>query len=139
MTEYGYDPFPSNIAETAGPIPREGFEFHFSRVVVWQGGQSVAESHQPGTVQAEVTPGHRWLSFAHNHPLLEQYFDQPALFPQISTNLDRIMWSVDIFGMGSGPSRKAMILGLLFKSGQLSLVKVNVDAPVPTQIELFRV
>lgn len=141
MTEYGYDPFPSNIAETAGPIPKEGFEFHFSRVVVWQGGQNVAESELGGVALGEVfelMPGFEYLVFNHSHPLLAQIFDAPCTFQQISTNLDRIMWSVNIFSTESGPARQAMILGLLFKAGELSLIKINVDAPVPTQIELFR-
>lgn len=139
MAESNYDAFPSNIAETAGAIRRDAFEFHFSRVVVWQGGRSVVESSQSGVARAQIVPPYRSLHFEHNHPLLNQYFDQPALFPQISTNLDRIMWSVNIFDMGGGANRQAMILSLMFKMGQLSLIKINVDAPIPTQIELFRV
>ena len=139
MTELSYDSFPSNICETAGTIPRDGFDFHFSRVVVWQGGQSVLENYQSGVARAQIVLPNRSLQLVHDHPLLDEYFNQPALFPQISTNFDRIMWSVNIFATDGGPDRQAMILSLLFKMGELSLIKINIDAPIPTQIELFRV
>ena len=139
MTELNYDSCSGNICETAGAISREGFDFHFSRVVVWQGGQMVVENCQSGLARALIVPPNNSLQFTHNHPVLDEYFNQPALFPQISTNLDRVMWSINLFDIGGGPNRQAMILSLLYKMGQLSLVKINVDAPIPTQIELFKV
>lgn len=82
MTEYGYDPFSSNIAETSGPIPREGFEFHFSRVVPWQGGRKVAESHRPGIAYGTLREflGTEFFEFTHTHLLPDRFFDDPCFF-----------------------------------------------------------
>ena len=56
MAEY-WDKFPSNIAETTGPIERKSFVFNYIRFEVWQNGSCIYSGDSIGQIVAKVMNG----------------------------------------------------------------------------------
>jgi hypothetical protein len=130
-----FDRFPSNLAETQGPIARESFRFHYSRFEVWQGGKCIKSGDSKSIIETTLTG--KELLVILNDPLLHNHIKPRFSFGEISTNIDRIMWSRDIFdSTGVTDHNRPDICSLFFRGGVLSKVTFTIHDP-NTLIEFY--
>src|SRR3954468_7543883 len=90
-----FDLFPSNIGESLGRIDRKPFKFRYQKIEVWQGGKCIFKEASNGLIEGVIENENLLVSLDDSKilPFMKSKFS----FGEISTNLDRIMWSKDIF------------------------------------------
>ena len=134
MTE-NWDRFPSNIGEILGPIERESFTFNYKRFEVWQGGACIYSGNSNGQIIAKVINGQ--LNVTIDDITINNHIMKNFTFGEISTNVDRIMWSKDIFNStGRTERNNPDISSLFFKQGTLSKVTYTIHDP-NTLVEFY--
>lgn len=123
-----WDKFPSNLAETLGPIEKKSFVFKYSRFEVWQGGRCIKSENTSGQIIANVERGQLLVKIEDS--AVNNYIIRQFSFGEISTNGDRIMWSKDIFNNNEETERNNPdISSLFFQQGVLSKVTFTIHDP----------
>jgi hypothetical protein len=112
-----YDHFPSNLCESMGKIERKPIRYRYSKVEVWQGGNVIFTSTDPGLVNCELQGSN--LSVSLDAPKLSPYVNLKFMFGEISTNMDRIMWSKDLFDTRDSTEKNVPNIMSLFYQGSI--------------------
>lgn len=134
MTE-SWDRFESNICEIMGPIERKPFTFNYKRFEVWQGGACIYSGNSNGQIIAKVINGQ--LNVTIDDIMINNHIFKNFSFKEISTNLDRIMWSKDIFNSTDIVERNNPdISSLFYKQGILKKVTFTIHNP-NTLVEFY--
>lgn len=133
-----FDHFPSNILETQGRIKKESFIFKYDYVEVWQGGQCIFKNNTIGVILAKVENDRMKVEI--DNPEINNYIKKIFHFEEISTNLDRILWSKDILdSKGITPEFSNPDISSLFFINQ-NLAKVTFTIHDPnTLIEFYSI
>lgn len=130
-----WDKFPSNIGEMLGPIEKKSFRFNYKRFEVWQGGACIFSGSSNGQIIAQVISGQ--LNVTIDDTSISNHIKKQFSFKEISTNIDRIMWSKDIFNSSDKVERNNPdISSLFFKQGLLSKVTFTIHDP-NTLVEFY--
>ncbi len=128
-----FDSFPVNLLEGDGPINRNGFQFYFSEFLVYQDGKCVFSSkgsNDNDQIIASVDEESGTLTVAINHDNLSDFSVRMSDFPQISTNVDRIMWSKNLLDQASSVVKhEPDVMSLLYKDDVLSRISINILDP----------
>jgi tellurite resistance protein len=124
-----YDKFPSNIAETSGRIEKKSFVFQYDFIEIWQGGECVFEKNYNGLIKAKVLNDEMHMNIDNRE--IQSYIKDSFYFKEISTNLDRVMWSKDIFNLNGGISEKNNpdVSSLFFKDNELVKIAFTIHNP----------
>jgi hypothetical protein len=130
-----WDRFPCNIGEITGPIERKSFTFYYQRYEVWQAGSCIYSGNSNGHIIAKVMGN--FLNVTIDDVMINNHIKKQFTFREISTNLDRIMWSKDIFNTAGKIERNNPdISSLFFKQGLLTKVTYTIHDP-NTLIEFY--
>ena len=123
-----FDRFESNLAEMMGQIPRKVFTYRYNRFEVWQGGQCVFSEDSDNQIDSRLEGKelHITIDDANINKVIKKTFS----FREISTNLDRIMWSKDIFNQrGVIEKFNPDICSMFYKDGALAKVTFTIHDP----------
>lgn len=127
MTE-NWDRFPVNIGEMLGPIERKSFIFNYDRFEVWKGGACILSGQSNGQIIGKVENGE--LNVTIDNILINNHIKKQFSFGEISSNIDRIMWSKDIFNSSGRTERNNPdISSLFYHNGVLAKVTYTVHDP----------
>jgi hypothetical protein len=131
-----YDSFPAmNIDECDRPIRRTPFLFEYTHVLVWQDGECIAEEGTTGYLDASLEG--KTLSVARSDEFLDYYLARDFEFCQISENIDRVMWTQDVYDLASVTTPKEpAIMSLFYRNGELARVGLHIINP-DVLIELY--
>ena len=128
MSNDNWDYFPSNLGEIKGPIERAAFDFNYSRIEVWHAGQCIFNCNSDNWIRTQLKNGTLHVKLSDSN--LNDYVIPEFSFGEISTNLDRIMWSKDIFNQTNQVERSNPdIASLFYQNGQLSKVTFTIHNP----------
>lgn len=123
-----FDKFPSNIGEMSGRIPRKPYRFKYNRFEVWQGGQCVYSDTSNSIIDAQVI--NNQLNVTINDEKINKYIKNKFSFGEISTNLDRVMWSKDIFNStGKVEKFNPDINSIFFQNGEIVKITFTIHDP----------
>lgn len=130
-----WDSYPTNIGETSGPIVKKPFTFNYRKFEVWKGGSCIHSGFSNGIIKATVINGNLFVTLDNNS--INNFIKQQFSFKEISTNLDRVMWSKDIFNTSDSiETNTPDISSLFFKQGILNKVTYTIHDP-NTLIEFY--
>jgi tetratricopeptide (TPR) repeat protein len=122
-----WDQFPSgNICEILRPIQRRSFDFEYHTLQVWKAGECVVE--KKGDFKLTALVQNDVLQVFLQDPRLTYYVQSKFSFAQISENLDRIMWTTDIYNQNPRRIPKTpSLMSLFYKNGIIRRIYINVD------------
>lgn len=127
MTEQ-WDKFPSNLCEQLGKIERKPFTFKYERIEVWQIQQCVFSAKTSGVLYSKID--NQILIVTVDSPILDNFMMRTFEFKEISTNMDRIIWSKDLFSTtGITEESNPDVASLFFKKGILSKIAFLIHDP----------
>lgn len=123
-----WDSFPSNLCEMLSKIPRKSFTFNYKRFEVWQNGQCIHSGNSYGQIVASVINNDLHVTI--DDAKINSYIKKNFSFGEISTNLNRVMWSKDLFNRtGRTEKFNPDISSLFYKNGILSKVTFTIHDP----------
>ena len=123
-----FDKFQSNLGETMGQIPRKEFTYKYNRFEVWQGGKCVFSGDSDNQIVSKLLG--KELHVTIDDSKINEVIKKSFSFGEISTNLDRIMWSKDIFNQGGVIEKfNPDICSMFYKGGALAKVTFTVHDP----------
>lgn len=126
--ENNWDKFPNNICETLGPIERKPFTFNYGSFEVWQDNICIDSGESNGQIIGTINDNQ--LHVVIKDDLINSHIVERFKFGEISTNIDRIMWSKDIFNSKGKVQRdNPDISSLFFTQGVLSKVTYTIYDP----------
>lgn len=121
-----YDSFPVNLCETSGPIKKEPFTFCYEKVDVWQAGKCIFSDSFGGTINAEITGKTLYITLSVDY--INEYIIKTFSFGEISTNIDRVIWSKDFFNVrNKGEKLNPDTASLFYKKGILVKISFNIS------------
>ena len=89
-----HDQFPVNILEMNGKIKKEGFKFNYSNFLIYQHGECIESFDEKGEILAEIIDNRLQIKVLDENAA--QFMKETFHFSQISTNIDRIIWSKNL-------------------------------------------
>lgn len=123
-----FDRFPSNLGEMMGQIPRKAFTYKYNRFEVWQGGKCVFSGESENQITSSLIGKELHVTIDDNN--INEVIKKNFSFSEISTNLDRIMWSKDIFNQkGIIEKFNPDICSMFYKDGTLAKVTFTIHDP----------
>jgi len=90
-----YDKFPVNLCESSGPIKKNAFFFRYKNFDVWQDGKCLFSGNAGGRIFTKLNGNKLVGTVIGDH--ISKFMHNEFSFGEISTNLDRILWSKDLF------------------------------------------
>jgi len=126
-----FDNFPVNLLEQDGTIKRNGFRFDYSEFLVYEDGQCVFSTEEKNTIMAE-THFTGVLKVAFDDENVSDFSVRTFAFTQISTNVDRIIWSKDLLNQDNSVIKGKHVpdvMSLFYKDGILSRVSIVIHDP----------
>jgi len=124
--EENFDSFPVNICETSGSIKREPFVFEYETVDVWHGGKCIFSDSFGGIMNAELSG--KILNITLNADHINDYIIETFSFGEISTNINRVIWSKDFFNVRNKSEKlNPDVASLFFTNGLLIKIALNIN------------
>ena len=126
--EEKWDAFPINICEGQGTITRDGYSFNYNKIEVWQNQQCIFSLLTSGRIEGKIENGS--LNVAIDDSNVSKFISNRFSFQEISTNIDRILWSNDLLNK-FGDRQKSIpdISSLFFKNHSLSKITFLIQNP----------
>ena len=120
------DNFPANVLEENGLIPRKSFSLKYRVVNVTRTGEVVFHEDLSGVLCGEVIG--KELRVAVDEPKVEAYLISEFSFPQITENVDRIMWSHDLLDQTKSAGKRVPdVLSLFYKDGKVVKAQLTLN------------
>ena len=131
--EEQFDEFPVNILEMDGKIEREGFNFNYHNFLVYRAGKCIYSSNNEGTLKAFIVGGKLLVEIEDTETT--NFMKSTFTLKQISTNLDRIIWSKNLTDPEEDSVRNEPdVLSLFYHNSELKRASFVINNP-STHIE----
>ena len=134
-----WDEFPSNINESLGEIEKLPFTFNYGNYQVWQAGECICSKELKGNITGKLIGSDLFVTIENksSDDSIYNHIKKSFSFKEISTNLDRIMWSKDIFNINPQTERhNPDVQSMFFKNKILSKVTFTIHDP-NTLVEFY--
>jgi len=135
--DMNWDNFESNYIEMRGPIKKEPIQFEYSKVEVWFNGGCIFKSAIKGNLIGNILNGAIQFSLENNG--FEKYITTNFSFEEISTNVNRKIWSKDLMNTKNLKYNDLTphLVSLFFKNGHLTKVALNIHNQ-NSMVELYK-
>jgi tetratricopeptide (TPR) repeat protein len=131
-----FDKFQPNFLEMEGKISRKPFQFIADSCIVWHSGQEIFQSNSKFKISAIVNERDRNLNVSLDNSGIENFILNSFYFNEISSTVDRILWSKDIeLGFEYLSRLQPGNMSLFYCNGILRRIYLNVYLPFEIMIE----
>jgi len=121
-----YDNFPVNICEASGQIKRVPFVFDYETVNVWKGGKCIFSDSFGGKINAILNGKNLNVTLSVNY--INEFITNSFSFGEISTNIDRLIWSKDFLNVRNKSEKlNPDTASLFYKKGILVKIFFNIN------------
>ncbi len=113
-----FDKFPVNILEQDGTIARKCFNFIYNNFSVFHEGKCIYSSASQGVIESKIINNSLFIVVSDKNAL--QFMNGTFSLTQISSNIDRIIWSKNLTDPESSIIKNEPdILSLFFKNNEM--------------------